>query len=131
MNALRPNMISKITTLLVLLCMNSRMFSYGESLMRSLSEEDDIELERKVQRLNKTPKKSFQVKWFWHCIIFLVFFFFFHLLDFYNLQNTWFSKSIYNSDVKMVFLKTILTLQTPNINGTKAKKNFQLVIVNY
>ena len=55
-------MISKITILLVLLCMNSRMFSYGESLMRSLSEEDDIELERKVQRLNKTPKKSFQVK---------------------------------------------------------------------
>ena len=62
---------------------------------------------------------------------FFFFFFFFHLLDFYNLQNTWFSKSIYNSDVKMVFLKTILTLQTPNINGTKAKKNFQLVIVNY
>ncbi|KAK4562360.1 hypothetical protein RGQ29_005010 [Quercus rubra] len=62
MNALRPNMISKITTLLVLLCMNSRMFSYGESLMRSLSEEDDIELERKVQRLNKTPKKSFQLE---------------------------------------------------------------------
>nr|POF04740.1 hypothetical protein CFP56_74618 [Quercus suber] len=40
--------------------MNSRMFSYGESLIKSLSEEDDIELERKVQRLNKTPKKSFQ-----------------------------------------------------------------------
>ncbi|XP_023917149.2 protein neprosin [Quercus suber] len=55
-------MISKITTLLVLLCMNSRMFSYGESLIKSLSEEDDIELERKVQRLNKTPKKSFQLE---------------------------------------------------------------------
>ena len=66
-----------------------------------------------------------------YLFVFFFFFFFFHLLDFYNLQNTWFSKSIYNSDVKMVFLKTILTLQTPNINGTKAKKNFQLVIVNY
>ncbi|XP_075675183.1 protein neprosin-like [Castanea sativa] len=30
--------------------------------MRSLSEEDDIELERKVQRLNKTPKKSIQLE---------------------------------------------------------------------
>ena len=59
------------------------------------------------------------------------FFFFFSLIRFYNFQNTQFSKSIYNSDVKMVFRKTILTLQTPNINGTKAKKNFQLVIVNY
>ena len=56
--------------------------------MRSISEENDSELEREVQRLNRTTKKTFQVKYFWHCIIsfFLSFFLFFfkkkNFLDF-------------------------------------------------
>ncbi len=53
-------MISRITILLVLLCMYSRMCSRGEFMMSVLGEKD-IELEREVQSLNKRPKKTFMV----------------------------------------------------------------------
>lgn len=56
--ALRVNMISKVATLLVILCMCSKIFSYSEILTRSVSEKKWYWVRRGSSKFEQNTKKN-------------------------------------------------------------------------